>query len=97
MLTLECPLGERSEAFAGLLQVLGANPSLLNDKAKVHGFLNACYLAWQEEPSPPIELMSGLRQVMIAVKTHNPTLWKKVLSQFDQDSVNILIQMYQLQ
>lgn len=97
MLTLECPVGEKSEAFAGLLQVLGANPSLLNDKARVHAFLSACCIAWQEEPSPPSELMVGLRQVMLAVKSHNPTLWRKVLGQFDRDSVNILVQMYHLQ
>lgn len=97
MLTLECPVGEKSEAFAGLLQVLGANPSLLNDKARVHAFLTACCAGWQQEESPPQELMSGLRQVMMAVKSHNAALWKKVLSQFDSDSVNILVQMFHLQ
>lgn len=97
MLELECPLGERSEAFTGLLQVLGTNPSLLNDKARVHCFLRACCLAWQEEASLPSDLMMGLRQVMLAVKQHNPTVWRKVLSQFDNDSASILVQMFQLQ
>jgi len=96
MLSLYCPLGEKTEAFTGLLHILSVKPSLLNNKSRVYSFLAASVTAWQEEEDQPQEVIMGLREVMLAIRNHNQTMFNKLLSKFDSDTINILVQIFHL-
>jgi hypothetical protein len=97
MLTLSCPLGERTQAFQGLLAVLNHSPGIvLGNKTNIYSFVTACCAAWVDEAEPPLDVMTGLREVLVAVRGHNTALWGKVLTKFEPGQVQVLGQMFGL-
>lgn len=98
MLCLNCPIGERTQAFAGLLAVLGHSPTLLlGNKTHIYSFITACIAAWQDEDQPPADVMAGLRAVLVAVRTNDPALWGRVTSKLEAGQMHTLVQLFGLQ
>ncbi len=99
MLTLPCPLGERTQAFTGLLAVVGRNPALLlGHKSHIYSFVTACCTAWceEEDEERPPHVMAGIRDVLVAVRGNNTQLWERVMSKFEPEQISTLVQLFQL-
>jgi hypothetical protein len=97
VLELPCPTAERVHAFQGMLSVLRHNPNLvLGNKTHIYSLLTAL-AAWQDE-SPPESLMQGFREILHAVRAHNPTMWNRVAAKFALHyDYHALAAQYQLQ
>lgn len=83
MLELPCPTAERIQAYQGMLSILHQNPNLvLGNKTHIYSLL-AALAAWQAQgESPPPEQLQGFREVLLAVRSHNPSLWNRVVAKF---------------
>ena len=92
---MPCAPAERVHAYTGMLHVLHQNPQvLLNNKTHIYSFLVAM-LAWPE--TPPEVILSGLREVCMAVRSNNTALFNKVLGKFGLHyDITALVNMYQL-
>jgi hypothetical protein len=95
VLELSCPLHEKVHAFTGMLSILHKNPEvLLGNKTNIYSFLVACY-SWSEPP--PNDIRSGLREILVAVRNHNPQMWNKVFTKFGLSyATDSIVEMYQL-
>lgn len=97
MLELNCPIGERTQAFVGLLAVLKHNPSIvLGNKTHIYSFARACCAAWQDEEEAPPAVMGELREVLVAVRGHNGPMWQRVMTKMDPGQVEALVQLFRL-
>ena len=99
-LELPCPYEERTHAFTGMLTILRLNPNvLLNNKTNLYSYLSALS-AWQlqEGCAPPAEILHGCREVLVAVRAHNPQIWNKVVGKFQLHyDWYALVQTFELQ
>ena len=95
VLELPCPTAERVHAYTGMLSVLHQNPNvLLGNKTNIYSYLVGL-MAWPEAPPEPV--LTGLRDVLLAVRSNNTVLFDKVLHKFGLHyDVTALVQMYQL-
>jgi hypothetical protein len=80
-----------------MLSVLHHNPNLvLGNKTHIYSLLTAL-AAWQDE-SPPESQLQGFREILRAVRAHNPTVWNRVAAKFALHyDYHALAAQYQLQ
>lgn len=100
MLSLTCPLGERTQAFEGLLAVVNHSPALLvGNRKHVVAFVTACCTAWceeEEEASRPAHVMGGVRDFLQRLRGHDAALWQQVMRKFSAAQADMLQQLFHL-
>lgn len=79
-----------------MLSILHKNPNLvLDNKTNLYSLL-VTLSAWHPDaPSP--ELVQGFREVLITTRSHNPTMWGRVINKFSlHHDFQVIVKMLQL-